>query len=138
MFLPKIQNTENVEALWDTGAARSLITQKLANKIVEQGATVLNLAQPLLLAGIGDGSIISKQMIRTTMTLDTGVAFPLDCFIVQYLPYDLLVGSPFMCQTGIVSLLDKDKGITLINFKDTSRPIVYTWDSKTRCTPPKH
>ncbi len=70
LFVPKIGNSMSIEVLWDTGAWFSLVDSWMVSSLIHNGAEHKQLEWPIMLQGIGGGSVMSMHALHTTLTFD--------------------------------------------------------------------
>jgi hypothetical protein len=122
LFVSRICNRVNIEALWDTGAGSSLIHESLADRLLTKGAEKIKLYPPCRFKGVGDGTLETSIKIRTNLIFEDGKPRQIEAFSVPSLPYEMIVGQPFMCEHRLAGLL-LPEGFRLLDFTNTQKPV---------------
>ena len=124
-MVPDIQGRQ-AEALWDTGAQVSLITDALADDLVTRGARLQELPSGINIRGVGEGTLVAKRQLIATLRLKDGKPRTFIALIVPHCMYEMIIGLDFMQYYGIAFAPSPDGSFQLLDLKVTGHPIIYT------------
>ncbi len=111
IFPAKIQN-KYVKCLWDTGATTSLVSHRLISRL---GLVDKIYKIPLqVVKGLADATVQITQAIQLNVVFNDGADRWIDCLVCSEIPYELLLGLPFMMKHS-VSFVPQDNEFHLVD-----------------------
>ncbi len=111
----------------------TLVRSTLVKELVSRGAKVVPLQYTVEITGVGDGKSVCREQLQATCKFQDGVTRTLLAYIVELLPYDLLVGVDFMTQQCIGFQPDAsgDGSFLLFDASKKLNPVIYNSSSFT-------